>query len=302
MSNQPIDAMVDELMILPQLQARRPIGAKIPMRSIKNPQARYNEDHPDGERRGIERKISESKNIEGDPEEGQQNAAYCGEHYECDIKAALPVLVGFDGFVSFNVRLAKKAEHQKADYKDGFAEPNVHIAASWGLRAQYALNVWRDKGSAPMTHAPLTFDAVRRIGLSLPEVVESTIHGHPSLKLRGKLLACVAVHKSVEANSALVRLDLGRRASLIDERPEIYYITEHYAAYSTVLVRLSRIGRVELKALLNQAWNFVTAGKSAAAASTAKKASAEKVSADRRKRSVSVKGARRISRTKSGVR
>lgn len=139
-----------------------------------------------------------------------------------------------------------------------------------------------------MAKTPLTFDAVRRIGLSLPEVVESTIHGHPSLKVRGKLLACVAVHKSVEVNSALVRLDLGRRASLIGESPEIYYITEHYAAYSAILVRLSRIGRVELKALLNQAWNFVTAGKGAAGRRTAVKASAEKVSAGRA-RSVGVR-------------
>jgi hypothetical protein len=130
MSNRSVDAMFDELMILPQFKARRPIGAKIPMGSIKNPESRYNDDRSNGERRGIKLEIRKRKNIKRDPQEGQQNAAYCGEHYQSNIKAAFPVLVGFDGFVSFDVRMAKIAEHQKADYKDGFAEPNVHVTAS----------------------------------------------------------------------------------------------------------------------------------------------------------------------------
>jgi hypothetical protein len=43
-----------------------------------------------------------------------------------------------------------------------------------------------------------TFDDVRRIGLALPGVEESTTYRGPSLKIRGKLLTCPAINKSAE--------------------------------------------------------------------------------------------------------
>jgi hypothetical protein len=61
----------------------------------------------------------------------------------------------------------------------------------------------------------LTFDAVRQIGLALPGVVDGTAYGAPALKLGGKLLACIPVNKSAEANSIAVRIDLEHRAELL---------------------------------------------------------------------------------------
>jgi hypothetical protein len=103
----------------------------------------------------------------------------------------------------------------------------------------------------------LNFDAVRDIGLSLPNVVEGTAYGAPALKLRGKMLACVPVNKSAEANCAVVRIDFERRARLLGGPPHAYYVTDHYAPHPTVLVRLSRVTRAELRRLLQDAWNFV---------------------------------------------
>ena len=103
----------------------------------------------------------------------------------------------------------------------------------------------------------LTFDAVREIGLSLANVVDGTAYGAPALKLRGNLLACLPTNKSAR-NSIVVRIDLGRRAQLLRQHPEIYYVTDHYAAHPTVLVRLSRISRTELKKLLSEACNFAS--------------------------------------------
>ena len=105
----------------------------------------------------------------------------------------------------------------------------------------------------------LNFDTVRQIGLPLADVVDGTAYGAPALKLRGHLLACVPTHKSAEVNSIVVRIDLGRRAQLLREHPEIYYITDHYAPHPTVLVRLSKITRTELTQLLSEAWNFASA-------------------------------------------
>ena len=116
-----------------------------------------------------------------------------------------------------------------------------------------------------MGRAKITFDTLRELGLALPEVVETTIHASPALKVRGKLLACVPVHKSAEPGSVAVALDLEHRAALLEEAPRTYYVTDHYAGHPIVLVRLSEVGREELDGLLNSAWRFVTAKASRAA-------------------------------------
>jgi hypothetical protein len=103
----------------------------------------------------------------------------------------------------------------------------------------------------------LTFDAVRELGLPLPGVEESTMYGTPALKLRGKLMACIASHKSAEPGSLVVRVDVDQRAELIAAEPLIYYVTDHYVGYSSVLVRLSRIRKDALQDLLQSAWRFV---------------------------------------------
>jgi hypothetical protein len=103
----------------------------------------------------------------------------------------------------------------------------------------------------------LDFDAVTKLGLALSDVVKSTAYGAPALKLKGKLLACVPVNKSAEPGSIVVHIDLEQRAELLRQQPAIYYITDHYAPYATVLVRLSRITRTDLAALLRDACRFV---------------------------------------------
>ena len=98
---------------------------------------------------------------------------------------------------------------------------------------------------------------MRRIGLALPEVEEATTRGVPSLKVGGKILACVPSNKSAEPGSLMVRVDIGDRAHLLEEASEIYYVTDHYVGYSAVLVRLSRIEEGVLRDLLGMAYKFV---------------------------------------------
>jgi len=108
----------------------------------------------------------------------------------------------------------------------------------------------------------IDFDVVREIALELPDVEESTIHGAPSLKVRGKLLTCPALHKSAEPNSLAVRIDVDQRAELIADEPGIYYVTDHYVNYPMVLVRLAAIGKNALRNLLKKSWDFVHSKKS----------------------------------------
>ena len=106
--------------------------------------------------------------------------------------------------------------------------------------------------------SPINFDTVRKIGLVLPGVVESTAYGAPALKVHGKLLACVPSHRSAEPGSLAVRVGFDDRAELLAAAPDVYYVTDHYLHYSAVLVRLVRVTRDVLRDLLGMAHKFVT--------------------------------------------
>jgi hypothetical protein len=112
-----------------------------------------------------------------------------------------------------------------------------------------------------MAKTPLTFDIVRDMALELKDVETGTAYGAPALKVRGNVLASVPVDKSAEPNCLVVRIDFDMRSSLIRTKPDVYYFTEHYAGYPTVLVRLSTISRKELRELLSLSWSFVSAKK-----------------------------------------
>ena len=109
-----------------------------------------------------------------------------------------------------------------------------------------------------MPRSAVTFDTVRKIGLELPGVEQSTMYGAPALKVHGALLACVPSHRSAEAGSLVVRVDFADRAALLAEAPELYYITDHYLNYPAVLVRLGRATPEILRDLLGMAYKFVT--------------------------------------------
>jgi hypothetical protein len=101
------------------------------------------------------------------------------------------------------------------------------------------------------------FAMVREIGRILPGVEESTAFGQPALKIRGKLLACIASHRSAEPGSLVVRVDFADRDELLAADPNVYYVTEHYVGYTSVLVRLDRVSREMLRDLLGMAHKFV---------------------------------------------
>jgi len=106
-----------------------------------------------------------------------------------------------------------------------------------------------------MPRSTINFDTVRKNGLALPGVEESTAYGSLALKVRGKLLACVPVNRSAEPNSLAVRIGFDNRAELLAADPDVYYVTDHYLNYTSVLVRLSRVTPDVLRDLLGMAWS-----------------------------------------------
>ena len=73
---------------------------------------------------------------------------------------------------------------------------------------------------AAMTRKTISFDTVREIGLTLPGVEEGTTYGSPALKIGGKMFACLAVHKSAEPNSLVLRIAFDDRDELISADPD----------------------------------------------------------------------------------
>jgi hypothetical protein len=101
------------------------------------------------------------------------------------------------------------------------------------------------------------FDTVLKLGASLPGVKASADARGIALKLRGQLVACTAINPSADPNSLMVRIDGLARDVLLEQQPDVYYITPHYRGYASVLVRLARVGHSELRNLLEQAVQFV---------------------------------------------
>ena len=101
------------------------------------------------------------------------------------------------------------------------------------------------------------FDTVLELGALLPGIKASSSKLGIALKLKGQLVACTAINPSAEPNSLMVCIEFPSRDALIEKQPDTYYMTSHYRGYATVLVRLAKISRSELRNLLEQAAQFV---------------------------------------------
>lgn len=115
------------------------------------------------------------------------------------------------------------------------------------------MNPERGRG---MTPKGMTIAAAMKIGAALPDVERTTSWGAPTLKARGKMLACQAINKQAEPNTLVVCMPVADRDELIAADPDTYYLKPHYEDYPCVLVRLSRIQPDALRDLLRMGWEF----------------------------------------------
>ena len=99
---------------------------------------------------------------------------------------------------------------------------------------------------------PVTWQTVRELALRLPEADESTSYGTPAFKVRGKLF----IRLKEDGDSIVVRIEENDRALRLAADPNAFYITDHYAAYPWMLVRLSAVALDDLADLLRDAWRL----------------------------------------------
>jgi hypothetical protein len=97
-----------------------------------------------------------------------------------------------------------------------------------------------------MKRSPVTYDTVRRIALTLPDVEEGTSYGTPALKVKGKLF----VRLKEDGETIVLKTTFEEREELMAADPETYFITDHYLNYEYILVNLNRVREDALEDLL----------------------------------------------------
>ncbi|MBA3946107.1 MAG: MmcQ/YjbR family DNA-binding protein [Herpetosiphonaceae bacterium] len=102
-------------------------------------------------------------------------------------------------------------------------------------------------------YPPVTFDTVREIVRTLPEVEEGTSYGTPAFHVRKKLLARLRE----DGETLVIKTDFAEREVRIQLAPETFFVTYHYVGYPLMLVQLATVEPDDLRLLLEQAWRMV---------------------------------------------
>ena len=95
----------------------------------------------------------------------------------------------------------------------------------------------------------MKFDDVCTLALALGDVEESTSYGTPALKLRGNLMIRLR-----EDGDVVFIVGFDNRDLLMQMKPETFYTTAHYAGYPSVLARLGKITKAQLRDVVRMAW------------------------------------------------
>jgi hypothetical protein len=99
----------------------------------------------------------------------------------------------------------------------------------------------------------VSFPEVSKVGRALPGVIESTSYGTPALKVDGKLLARL----KEDGETLVLRMDFVNRDLLLRAEPDLFFLTDHYLNYPSILLRLKQVTRERLAELLEDAWRLV---------------------------------------------
>lgn len=126
--------------------------------------------------------------------------------------------------------------------------------SGWRLAAQPP-----DKGKQrPPRRRPargLRAEDVRRLLLRLPGISRGRVYGHPSFLVNGEFFARFRDDDTV----LVLRLaSIDDRDVLMQLDSRVFFYTEHYRNYATVLIRLSEVTRALLQGVVRESWRHVS--------------------------------------------
>ena len=99
----------------------------------------------------------------------------------------------------------------------------------------------------------LSFPELAKLAKALPGVTETTSYGTPALKVDGKLLARL----KEDGETLVLRMDFVNRDLLLRAEPDLFFLTDHYLNYPSILLRLKAVTRKRMAELLEDAWRLV---------------------------------------------
>jgi hypothetical protein len=97
----------------------------------------------------------------------------------------------------------------------------------------------------------MKWEQLCRLGRELPEVVEEFWYGTRALKVRKKGFVRL---KEDGASVVFMLESIEEQESLITGQPEVFFITDHYRGYPSVLAWLAKLGVSEARVRLERAW------------------------------------------------
>lgn len=114
-----------------------------------------------------------------------------------------------------------------------------------------------DERSDSLKHATMavTLNQLRVMAQALPGVEERLCHGTPAFYVRNKLFARL----QEDDEHLAVAFPKAERADLIDEHPDVFSFTDHFAAYDYVLMNLNATSALLARQRLEGAWRLKAA-------------------------------------------
>ena len=98
-----------------------------------------------------------------------------------------------------------------------------------------------------------TFDHVRQMALPLPGVTEGRCYDTPALYIGRKLM----VRLWEDGETLVAKVDPAERTRMLEDFPDLFFLTDHYRNYPCVLVNLPAIQQDKLRAVIDGAWRMV---------------------------------------------
>jgi len=103
----------------------------------------------------------------------------------------------------------------------------------------------------------VTWNEVCDMARALADIERSTSYGTEALKVKSKLMARL----KEDGESMVLLVGFDEREILIEADPDVFFTTDHYRGYPTVLIHLSRIPAEQMRSLLAMAHAFASTTK-----------------------------------------
>ena len=99
----------------------------------------------------------------------------------------------------------------------------------------------------------MNFEDFRLIALSFPGVEEGVAYGTPIWRVKKRMLT--RVWEDLE--TAVLKMDLSMRDALVENQPEVFFLTDHYRGHAYVLARLSAAEPDQIESILQAGWKEI---------------------------------------------